>query len=644
MMLLVHSPPFVHFQCQVGKNKANIMGFSKFFILLVLVLHNYIVVAQDGPEITIGFTEGERYALLALKAGFHNAFLDERWQSFDCINWYGVKCNGRVVGLTLDSLDIVGEIKLDALFNLTALSTMSLRNNSIFGQLMDFSKNPDLARLDLSGNKFGGLISPSLVNLVLLESLQLQENRLTGPIPWFDQSSLKEFNVSNNNLTGPIPNTSKLQSFSSSSYDHNSFLCGPPTSTKCGPTSQDDASSSKSPVNSTLLIFNILGLFILLVLLMLLYRKNKQLNQKFIEKFEKKNVTQEDDEEQGHELPSSVVPGSVSQATMPKQDLGKLVFVDGEPEFELGDLMTASAQSLGTGNFGNTYSARLDDGRNVIVKRLRDLKPLSRDEFMNHMKIIAAQKHPNLVPLLAYFYSNDEKLLVHKFIMNGNLFNRLHGGRGTGDRIPFRWGPRLAVARGVARAMEYLHNNLNTTLVPHGNLKSSNVLIDENNMALVSDYGLTSIISNTVSIHRMVSFKSPEFVISKKVSKKSDVWSYGSLVMELLTGRVSVLSVPQDNKAVDLCSWVHRAVREEWTAEIFDLELMVQRSAIHGMLKLLQLAVRCCDKVPEKRPNMSEVVKEVESIKVPNIDSESEEDLSLDRSLTDDSMSATPSR
>lgn len=218
------------------------------------------------------------------------------------------------------------------------------------------------------------------------------------------------------------------------------------------------------------------------------------------------------------------------------------------------------------------------------------------------------------------------------------------GGRGTRDRIPFRWGPRLAVAHGVALAMEYLHMNLNSTLVPHGNLKSSNVLIDENNTALVSDYGLTAIISNTVSVHRMVSFQSPEYQTSKKVSKKSDVWGYGSLLMELLTGRVSVLSVPQDNRAVDLCSWVHRAVREEWTAEIFDLELMVQRSAIHGMLKLLELAVRCCDKAPEKRPDMSEVVKEVESITVPNIDSESEDDVSLDRSLTDDSMSATPSR
>jgi hypothetical protein len=328
------------------------------FVLVVLasfVVHNYIVAAQDDAGIVIGFTEDERNALLALKTGFHNAFLDERWQGFNCINWYGVTCNGsRVVGLTLENLDITGEIKVVAIFNLTALSVLSFGNNSIFGELMDFSKNMDLTRVDLSGNKFGGLISPSLVNLVLLESLQLQENRLTGPIPWFDQSSLKEFNVSNNNLTGPIPNTRTLQSLNSSSYDHNLFLCGPPTSTTCGIASHVNGtptSSNKSPVNATLIIVNVIGLVILLMLLIVFYKKNKHLNQKMKEK---KNVILENDEQKGDEIPSNVID---HQPKGSKQDHGKLVFIDGESEFELGDLMTASAESLGKGNFGNTYRA-----------------------------------------------------------------------------------------------------------------------------------------------------------------------------------------------------------------------------------------------------------------------------------------------
>ncbi|PWA44204.1 protein kinase-like domain-containing protein [Artemisia annua] len=635
------------------------MGYSNFFMLVFLssfVLHNYVVIAQEN--FLIGFTEDERNALLALKAGFHNAFLDEKWQSKNCYDWFGLKCNGTVVGVTLENLDISGEIKVDALYNLTALSILSFKNNLISGQLMDFSNNVNLAQLDLSSNNFSGPISPSLADLVLLESLQLQENRLTGQIPPFDQPSLKEFNVSNNNLSGPIPNTSILQSFDDSSYDHNLLLCGPPLSTICGPSSlvnDTSSSSNKSQIGHLLVIVNAVGLFILIILLFTVYKKKKQLDQKIIER---ENIAVKYDEEKGEEIPSelpSEIPSQVidNKAKGTKQDQENLVFVDGVAEFELGDLMKASAESLGKGNFGNAYRVRLDDGRHVIVKRLRDLKPLSRDEFMSRLQVITAHRHPNLAPPIAYFYSKDEKLLVHKFTANGNLFNRIHGGRGTSDRIPFRWSARLAVAQGVARAMEYLHMNPNSqAAVPHGNLKSSNVLIDENNMVLVSDYGMTSIISNKISAQRMVSYRSPEYLASKKVSKKSDVWSYGSLVMELLTGKISSHSDPKDNTAVDLGSWVHRAVREEWTAEIFDLEIMVQRSAIHGMLKLLQLAVRCCDNSPVKRPEMSEVVREVESIKLPSVESESEEDLSadrsadrsVDRSLTDDSMSATPSR
>ncbi|KAL4580893.1 hypothetical protein LXL04_017099 [Taraxacum kok-saghyz] len=626
------------------------MGFSKFYMVLFLaslMAHNYIAISlKINADIVIGFTEDERNALLALKAGFRSTFLDEKWQSFDCLDWYGVNCSdNRVVGVTLENLDIYGEVNLDAFYNLTSLSVLSFKNNSLFGQLMDFSRNVDLMQLDLSSNRFNGVISPSLVNLVLLQSLKLQDNNLSGSIPWFDQSSLKELNLSNNNLSGPIPDTKKLQSFNESCYDHNSFLCGPPSSTSCSDTAPPGGDNSgkpeKSGIGVILIIVNILGLFVLLFLLLLLYKNNKQLKKKIMEN-QKNIVLDHTDVEKRDDKEVEISSKMISHH---ENDQGKLEFVDGVLEFELGDLMKASAESLGKGNFGNTYRARLEDGRNVIVKRLRDLKPLSSDEFIKQLKAISAQKHPNLAPILAYYFSKNEKLLVQKFIANGNLFSRLHAGRGTSDRIPLRWSERLLIARGVARALEYLHINPNShTQVPHGNLKSSNVLIDDNNMVLVSDYGFTSIISNTISVQRMFSFKSPEFLTSKKISKKSDVWSYGSLVMELLTGRLTIQSASQDENAVDLCNWVHRAVREEWTAEIFDLEIMGQRSATHGMLKLLQLAVRCCDKSPEKRPGMSEVVREVESIKVPNGDSESEDDLSGDRSLTDDSMSATPSR
>lgn len=189
--------------------------------------------------------------------------------------------------------------------------------------------------------------------------------------------------------------------------------------------------------------------------------------------------------------------------------------------------------------------------------------------------------------------------------------------------------------------MEFLHlNTKSQSIVPHGNLKSSNVLFDENDNVLVSDYGLASLVALPIAIQRMVSYKSPEYQTARRVSKQSDVWSYGCLLLELLTAKIPATVAPPGINGVHLSSWIHRALREEWTAEVFDPEISMRRGAAPGMLRLLQIAMRCCDNVPEDRPEMTEVVREVEHIKAPE-QSEDEEDLSLDRSINDDSITTT---
>lgn len=175
--------------------------------------------------------------------------------------------------------------------------------------------------------------------------------------------------------------------------------------------------------------------------------------------------------------------------------------------------------------------------------------------------------------------------------------------------------------------------------MPHANLKSTNILFDENNVVLLSDYGLTSIVAPPIAVQAMVSFKSPEFQMSKRVSKKSDIWCFGGLLLELLTGRICVHSAPPEAEGIDLCNWVHRAVREEWTAEIFDPEVSSRRGAYNGMLEVLQMAIRCCNKLPDKRPNISELVRELENVRSVIIDSEDDGDFSMDRSYTDESLS-----
>ncbi|XP_019235542.1 PREDICTED: probable inactive receptor kinase At2g26730 [Nicotiana attenuata] len=631
-----------------------------------------MAIAQDGS--VNGFDGAEREALMTIKSDFNNPKVLKSWTGLMCYlnntpSWFGISCiNGRVTGLRLENLGLIGKLKPDALFNLTQLQTLSFKNNSISGNLMDFSKNKNLKDINLSGNKFDGEISPSLLTLNLLESLQVQNNNLNGPIPGFNQLTLKVFNVSYNNLSGEIPNTTALKKFGTSSYLGNQDLCGPLFSnTTCtiknndtsAPGQSDDSSNnSKSSMwTPILIVINVVGMVVLLFLFIYYFKKSKKLKKMLtktklmeVEKLEtsKMETTTTPTETTSMETRSVESRSVGSEVELEK---GKLIFLGSEINFDLEHLLRASAEGLGKGNFGNCYKAMLVNGPTVVVKRLKDLKPLTNEEFVRQVRAIADQKHPNLLPLLGYYNTKDEKLLLLKFAPNGSLYNRIHGGKGTRDRIPFRWSSRLSVARGVARALEHLHLNCSSSqvaataaVVPHGNLKSSNVLLDENDDVRVGDYGLTSLIALPIATQRMVSYRSPEYLGFKKVSKKSDIWSFGCFLLELLTGRISSHSAPRGVTGADLCSWVHRAVREEWTAEIFDTEIAVQRSANSGMLRLLQIAIRCCDKSPEKRPEMSELLREVESIKGA-VDSEDEEDLSLSMDITEDSIaSATPSR
>ncbi|KAH6813500.1 hypothetical protein C2S51_022518 [Perilla frutescens var. frutescens] len=623
---------------------SNLMNF-----LVIAFAASLVILEARAEDDWSGFHGYERDALLALKTRFNNPFLDANWTGIMCYMdntpyWYGVQCLvGRVTGLILDSMGLFGDIQVHALANLTELHTLSFKNNSITGNMMDFAFNQKLRSIDLSGNRFSGEIPSSLLNLNILESLQLQENSLTGPIPGFNQSSLARFNVSHNNLSGEIPETETLQSFGLSSYaGGNENLCGPPTPAVCTRTSDDSGGKGKGKEHDNgrflaiVVVVDVIVLVVIMLLFIVYYRKYKKLRKETMMMMMKGR----DDGEEEHD--SRIVEG----------EKGKLVFLNKDEHetttFDLDDLLRASAEGLGKGNFGNCYKAMMEVGAAVVVKRFRDLKPLNRDEFVRQATAIAHQKHPNLLPLLACYYSKDEKLFVYTFASNGNLFNRLHGGRGTRERLPFRWASRLAVARGVARALNHLHHNTRShTAAPHGNLKSSNVLIDDNDEILVADYGLASLIALPIAAQRMVSYKCPEYLSQRAVSKKSDVWNYGSLLLELLTGRISSYSAPPGTNGVDLCSWVHRAVREEWTAEIFDAEMAVQKGANRGMLRLMQIALKCCDRSPEKRPEIGQVLEEVEAIKV-GVESEDDEYSynsysSYDRSMTDDSLSVTRS-
>ncbi|MBA0791121.1 hypothetical protein Gohar_015719 [Gossypium harknessii] len=288
----------------------------------------------------------------------------------------------------------------------------------------------------------------------------------------------------------------------------------------------------------------------------------------------------------------------------------KLVFFGNAPRvFDLEHLLRASAEVLGKGTFGTAYKATLDMGVVVAVKRLKDVV-VSEKEFKEKIEVVGAMDHQNLVPLRAYYFSADEKLLVYDYMSTGSLSALLHGNKGAG-RTPLNWDTRSSIALGAAKGIAYLHSK--GPGISHGNIKSSNILLTTSYEARVSDFGLAQLSGPTSTPNRVDGYRAPEVTDARKVSQKADVYSFGVLLLELLTGKAPTHALTNE-EGVDLPRWVQSVVREEWTAEVFDLELLRYQNVEEDMVQLLQLAINCTAQYPDKRPAMDEVTSQIEEL------------------------------
>lgn len=306
-------------------------------------------------------------------------------------------------------------------------------------------------------------------------------------------------------------------------------------------------------------------------------------------------------------------------------DKSRLVFFDRRKQFELEELLRASAEMLGKGSLGTVYKAVLDDGCTVAVKRLKDANPCARKEFEQYMDAIGKLKHSNIVKLRAYYYAKEEKLLVYDYLPNGSLHSLLHGSRGPG-RIPLDWTTRISLVLGAARGLARIHEEYSKSRIPHGNVKSSNILLDKNGVACVSDFGLSLLLSPVHAIARLGGYKAPEQAEIKRLSQNADVYSFGVLLLEVLTGKAPIEypspsrsrpSIEEDEQLpVDLPKWVQSVVRDEWTAEVFDQELLRYKNIEEEIVQMLQVAMTCVVQQPEKRPTMAAVAKMIEDIRV----------------------------
>ncbi|RDY13711.1 putative inactive receptor kinase, partial [Mucuna pruriens] len=585
-----------------------------------------------------------------------------------CTSWAGVTCNQNgtsVIEIHLPGAGFKGSIPDNSLGKLDSLKILSLHSNGLrgnlpsdilsipslqyvnlqqnnFSGLIPSSISPKLIALDISSNNFSGSIPPTFQNLSKLTWLYLQNNSISGAIPDFNLPSLKYLNLSYNNLNGSIPNS--INNYPHTSFVGNSHLCGPPLK-NCSTLSPPSSSSSLSPSPSPSPVYqppsptpqnrgpttsksyfglaSILALAIggcaFLSLLVLMFsvcclKRNKS---------ERSGILKGKAPCAGKAEVSKSFGSGVQEA-----EKNKLFFFEGcSYSFDLEDLLKASAEVLGKGSYGTTYRAALEDGTTVVVKRLREVL-VGKKEFEQQMEVVGRiGRHPNVMPLRAYYFSKDEKLLVYDYMPGGSLFSLLHANRGM-ERAPLDWDSRMKIALGAAKGIASIHRDHMDSRHTHGNIKSSNVLIMQEHDGCIIDVGLTPLMSIQSTMSRANGYRAPEVTEFRRITQKSDVYSFGVLLLEILTGKTP-LGYPGYDDMVDLPRWVRSVVREEWTAEVFDEELLRGQYFEEEMVQMLQIALACVAKVAENRPTMDDTVRNIEEIRQPefknrNTSSESE--------------------
>ncbi|KAL3830742.1 hypothetical protein ACJIZ3_019544 [Penstemon smallii] len=594
--------------------------FSYYLLLITILL--FI------PHISSDLT-ADRSALLRFQSSVRGrTLLWNTTNSSTPCSWQGVTCDNvtnRVIALRLPGDGLTGQLPLNSIGNLTELRALSLRRNSLSGPIpsdissctylqdLHLESNNfsgqipetlfslrNLVRVNFGNNNFSGNLSSEFNNLTMLRILFLENNQFTGQLPELDRvSDLRQFNVSFNGLiTGSIP--LRLSNFSSQSF-LGTNLCGGPLFS-CSVTNNngdDDDDRLSNGAIAGIAVGSFTVLVLILVCLFISWRKYKKPN---IPRRNPYSSSVFNQTEHKIWIQEPIVIAEEGKRKNGYEDDGLMFFGDDVGLFSMKELLSSSAEVMGKGEVGSTYKAYLDNGVEVIVKRLKHVC-VSEEEFRCRFEKMRMLVHENLENIRGYFYGRDEKLVLYEPISTGSLFALLHGN----NKQPLSLEIRAKIALGAARGIEYLHSISSGTT--HGNIKSSNIFLTSNYEARVSEFGLTQLVS---PLSNMNGYRAPEVTDSRNVSQNSDVYSFGVLILELLTSKV-----PDDvlKEGIELSNWVQSIDEEKWTNEVFDSELTRDDNVVEEkMVQLLHLGISCTDHSPDKRPTMMEVVKRIEEI------------------------------
>ncbi|CAA2989994.1 receptor-like kinase TMK4 [Olea europaea subsp. europaea] len=465
-----------------------------------------------------------------------------------------------------------------------------------------------------------GTISPAIANLTKLKTVLLNDNNLTSTIPdsLTSLKLLQLLDVSNNNLSGKIPQFSSGVTIKTNGNTYIGIDL-PPDSPPNGANNPSGLKNgNKSSVSAWVIVVSVVAaISVILVLCLAIYRryakkrnaKYKWVNGSELGNSEKENETSEN--VKSTSTSETPIRSSSEKSDYHVHDGGNVMI----PIEVLREVTNSFSENniLGRGGFGVVYRGQLHDGTQIAVKRMESsiVSDKGMNEFKAEIEVLTKVRHRNLVALHGFCDNGNERLLVYEHMPQGSLGQHLFHWEELGLK-PLTWNQRVTIALDVARGVEYLHSLAQQSFI-HRDLKPSNILLGDDMRAKVSDFGLVRCApdgkySVETRLAGTFGYLAPEYAATGRVTTKVDVFAFGVVLMEIITGRKALEdSLPDDQ--IHLVTWFRKLIQnKDSISASLDPTLQPDEETFSSIWKVAELAGYCTGREAQQRPHMSHVV------------------------------------
>ncbi|KAK4366194.1 hypothetical protein RND71_014074 [Anisodus tanguticus] len=567
-------------------------GIESLNITLKTVHYYPFINALEVYEILDIPLETSSTTVSALQVIQQSTGLDLDWEDDPCSpkSWEHIECEGNLV-TSLELFDVNLRSISPTFGDLLDLKSLDLHNTSLAGEIQNIGSLQHLKKLNLSFNQLTAFGS-ELEDLINLQVLDLHNNSFQGTVPDSvgELKDLHILNLENNKIQGPLPQSLNRESLQILSAGN---LCLSFTMSLCNDFSRNPtietpqvtvfAPTKRKRHNRLAVILEtvggaVLSLFFVFISVFLYMRRRK----------------------------TGDTYAARTAAEMKNWNAAKV--------FSYKEIKAATnnfKEVIGRGSFGSVYLGKLPDGKQVAVKVRFDKTQLGADSFINEVSLLSHISHPSLVSLEGFCHESKQQILVYEYLPGGSLADNLYGA--MSKKLTLSWVRRLKIAVDAAKGLDYLHNGSEPRII-HRDVKSSNILLDADMNAKVSDFGLSKQVTQSDATHVSTVVKGtagyldPEYYSTRQLTEKSDIYSFGVVLLELICGR-EPLSHSGSPDSFNLVLWA-KPYLQAGAFEIVD-ESIKGTFDTESMRRAALIASRSVERDALRRPSIAEVLAEL---------------------------------